>query len=71
MKWYYCAKEICEDTYGVVEVYVDDDGKPMGHTDMVELTGETKEELIAVLEMALNDIKNHEPITESNDENDD
>ena len=35
---------------------------------MVELTGETKEELIAVLEMALNDIKNHEPITEEGEE---
>lgn len=64
MKWHYQAKKLVEGdttTFVIVEAFETKKGKPMGHTsEPVYLTGETKEELIEVLQMAIADIQRHD-----------
>ena len=45
------------DWYELCEVYYDDDGTPYGRTDALSFEGETPEELIADLELALQSAK--------------
>jgi len=61
MKWHYQAKKLEEGDFVIVESFESEEGEPLGHTsEPVHLTGETKEELIEVLQMAIADIQRHD-----------
>lgn len=61
MKWHYQAKKLPEGDLVIVEAFETKKGEPLGHTsEPVHLTGETKEELIEVLQMAIADIQRHD-----------
>lgn len=54
------------DSYGLHEVYYDDDGYPIGMTkNPVELSATSRERLLQQIETALNDAKNRPLLDES------
>lgn len=65
MTWNYrlCRRTIGDDyvTYGVREVYYDENGEPEGWTDVIDFSGDTPGEVRRAMKLALRDI-NERPI---------
>ena len=56
-----------EDFYFLSEVYYNEDGSPMAYTDTDFISGSTKEEIICVLEMMLDDAKKRQTVLREKD----
>ena len=61
MSWHFGITKIEDEQLSICEVY-SDKGLTWGCTGPVYLIGETKEELIEVLEMAIRDLKDFDEI---------
>jgi hypothetical protein len=57
-------KELKEDHYFLAEVYYENNGSPMAYTDNDFICGNTKDEIIDVLEMMIKDAKKHPVLSE-------
>ena len=64
MTWHYQILKYKDGSFGLHEIYYDDDDKLIGHTEKPVSVGDTVEEILEDLEMMVVDIERFEPIDE-------
>ena len=58
------SKVVDEDYYYIAEVFYDDNKKPFAHTDAIEITGSSKQDIIDILNAMLEDAETREILEE-------